>query len=78
MSTPRILAEHLDSFVGRTVIIVGKVLQLRGNYAVIDAEGQVTINLTPVSTLHGFLCHPSCCATDLFPDRPRFIHYPVT
>lgn len=68
MSTPRILAEHLDSFVGRTVIIVGKVLQLRGNYAVIDAEGQVTINLTPVSSLVSFAT--PCCATDCFRTLP--------
>ena len=61
MSTPRILAEHLDSFVGRAVIIVGKVLQLRGNYAVIDAEGQITILLTPVSSWSHPL--PPCSAT---------------
>ncbi|KAM0264239.1 hypothetical protein ACHAQJ_000726 [Trichoderma viride] len=45
MSTPRITAAYLDSFVGRVVTIVGKVTQLRGDQATIDADGVVTILL---------------------------------
>ncbi|KAI9720955.1 MAG: hypothetical protein M1828_005427 [Chrysothrix sp. TS-e1954] len=39
--TPRISAPHLESFSNRTVRIIGKVVQLRGDTAVIDAGGQV-------------------------------------
>ncbi|WQF86507.1 Putative replication factor A protein [Colletotrichum destructivum] len=42
MSTPRITAQYLDSYVGRNVMLVGKVLQLRGDSAVLDADGNVT------------------------------------
>lgn len=49
MSTPRITAAFLDNFVGRTVTIVGKVTQLRGDQATIDADGAVTILLNRVS-----------------------------
>lgn len=49
LSTPRITAAYLDSFVGRTVTIVGKVTQLRGDQATIDADGVVTILLNRVS-----------------------------
>ncbi|RFU71819.1 replication factor a 3, partial [Trichoderma arundinaceum] len=45
MSAPRITASYLDSFVGRVVTIVGKVTQLRGDQATIDADGVVTILL---------------------------------
>jgi replication factor A3 len=48
MSTPRITAAYLDSFVGRVVTIVGKVTQLRGDQATIDADGVVTILLNRV------------------------------
>ncbi|KAJ0164409.1 Replication factor A protein 3 [Colletotrichum tanaceti] len=41
-STPRITAQYLDSYVGRNVMLVGKVLQLRGDSAVLDADGNVT------------------------------------
>ncbi|GFP55767.1 hypothetical protein ACSS6W_008834 [Trichoderma asperelloides] len=51
MSTPRITAAYLDSFVGRTVTIVGKVTQLRGDQATIDADGVVTILLNRDSHL---------------------------
>ncbi|XXH00185.1 54S ribosomal protein yml6, mitochondrial [Hypoxylon texense] len=44
-STPRISAALLDSFVGHNVIIVGKVSQLRGDIAFLDADGQVQANL---------------------------------
>ncbi|KAK1244203.1 hypothetical protein MKX08_002341 [Trichoderma sp. CBMAI-0020] len=56
MSTPRITAAYLDSFVGRTVTIVGKVTQLRGDQATIDADGIVTILLNRVSiSLHALI-----------------------
>ncbi|RYP04906.1 hypothetical protein DL765_010008 [Monosporascus sp. GIB2] len=45
VSTPRISGQLIGSYVGRNVMIVGKVLQLRGDSAIIDAEGQITIML---------------------------------
>ncbi|KAL7919759.1 hypothetical protein ACQKWADRAFT_322719 [Trichoderma austrokoningii] len=51
MSTPRITAAYLHSFIGRTVTIVGKVTQLRGEQATIDADGAVTILLSRDSHL---------------------------
>lgn len=48
-STPRISAALMDSYIGRNVIIVGKVAQLRGDIAFIEADGQVQANLTRVS-----------------------------
>lgn len=44
-STPRINAQYLESYVGRNVTIVGKVTQLRGETAVIDADGPITVML---------------------------------
>ncbi|KXH40292.1 replication factor A protein 3 [Colletotrichum nymphaeae SA-01] len=41
-STPRITAQYLDNYVGRNVMLIGKVLQLRGDSAVLDADGNVT------------------------------------
>jgi len=48
-STPRVTCAYLDSYVGKVVMIVGKVLQLRGEEAVIDADGNVTAHLNRVS-----------------------------
>ncbi|KAH9901834.1 replication factor A protein 3 [Xylariomycetidae sp. FL2044] len=45
VSTPRISAGLISNYVGRNVIVVGKVLQLRGDSAIIDAEGQITVML---------------------------------
>lgn len=50
-SSPRITAPYLDSFVGRLVTIVGKVTQLRGDQATIDADGIVTAVLNRVGKL---------------------------
>jgi hypothetical protein len=47
--TPRILAPHLSQFQHRIVRILGKVVQLRGETAVIDAGGNVDVVLTRVS-----------------------------
>ncbi|KAL7625063.1 hypothetical protein AAE478_004277 [Parahypoxylon ruwenzoriense] len=44
-STPRVSAALIDSYVGRNVIIVGKVLQLRGDTAFIESDGQIQANL---------------------------------
>lgn len=51
LSTPRITAPYLDSFVGRHVIVVGKVTQLRGEQATLDAEGTITVILNRESHL---------------------------
>ncbi|KAF5023195.1 hypothetical protein F66182_4749 [Fusarium sp. NRRL 66182] len=45
LSTPRITAAYLDNFVGRVVMLVGKVTQLRGDQATLDSEGTVTVLL---------------------------------
>ncbi|KAG5949175.1 hypothetical protein E4U53_006015 [Claviceps sorghi] len=45
LSAPRITASYLESFRGRHVTIVGKVVQLRGDQATIDADGVVTLIL---------------------------------
>jgi hypothetical protein len=49
LSTPRITAAYLDNFVGRVVMLVGKVTQLRGDQATLDSEGTVTVLLNRVS-----------------------------
>lgn len=46
--TPRILAPHLSSFQHKLVRILGKVVQLRGEQAVIDAGGNVDVILNRV------------------------------
>jgi replication factor A3 len=46
--TPRILAPHLSTFQHRIVRILGKVVQLRGETAVIDAGGNIDVVLTRV------------------------------
>ncbi|KAI1438210.1 replication factor A protein 3-domain-containing protein [Xylaria sp. CBS 124048] len=51
VSTPRISANMLDAYVGQNVIVVGKVLQLRGESAVLDANGQVNAILNRESHL---------------------------
>ena len=48
-STPRITCAYLDSYVGKNVIVVGKVVQLRGDEAIIDADGNITAHLHRVS-----------------------------
>ncbi|KAF2501947.1 replication factor A protein 3 [Lophium mytilinum] len=44
-ATPRILAPYLSQFQGQTVRILGKVVQLAGETAFIDAGGRVTLDL---------------------------------
>ncbi|CAN8095402.1 unnamed protein product [Discula destructiva] len=40
-STPRVTAPFLDRYVGRNVTIIGRVDQLRGEEATIDADGHI-------------------------------------
>jgi len=51
ISTPRINFTYLDSFTNQTVRLVGKVVQLRGEQATIDASGNVTAHLNRDSHL---------------------------
>lgn len=46
--TPRILAPHLSTFQHRLVRVVGRVQQLRGETAVIDAGGNIDLVLNRV------------------------------
>jgi hypothetical protein len=48
LSTPRITSQYLDAFTNKTVRIIGKVTQLRGETASIDSEGVVTAHLNRV------------------------------
>ncbi len=48
ISTPRINSTYLDSFTNQTVRLLGKVVQLRGEQATIDAGGNVTAHLNRV------------------------------
>lgn len=50
LSTPRITAPYLDNFVGRHVLLMGKVTQLRGDEATVDSDGVVTVSLNRVRT----------------------------
>lgn len=52
--TPRVNASILEQFTHRTVRILGKVTQLRGEEATIDAGGQINVHLNRVS--FGHLC----------------------
>lgn len=45
ISTPRISSSHLDNFTGQTIRITGKIMQLRGDTAILDSEGNVTLLL---------------------------------
>lgn len=47
-STPRVSCPYLNSYVGRNVLVVGKVVQVRGDSAVLDADGHITVNLNKV------------------------------
>jgi replication factor A3 len=51
INCPRITAPYLDSFRNRQVILVGRVTQLLGSQATIDADGIVTLILNHDSHL---------------------------
>ena len=54
-ATPRITAPYLESFANQGAVrILGKVLELRGDRATIDAGGHITILLNRVSSLRAF------------------------
>lgn len=48
-ATPRITAPYLENFQNQTVRLLGKVVQLRGEHATVDAGGQINVILTRVS-----------------------------
>ena len=48
-ATPRITAPYLEQFSHQTVRILGKVRQLRGEQATIDAGGSISVFLNRVS-----------------------------
>jgi len=50
-ATPRITAPYLEQFSHQTVRILGKVRQLRGEQATIDAGGQISVFLNRVCLL---------------------------
>jgi len=47
--TPRIHGEFLQIFAFRRVRLIGKVMRLMGDEALIDSHGQVKLHLNPVS-----------------------------
>ena len=51
-ATPRITAPYLEQFSHQTVRILGKVRQIRGEQATIDAGGQVSVFLNRVSLMN--------------------------
>lgn len=53
-ATPRINAPYLEQFTHQTVRIVGKLTQLRGENATIDANGTVQVLLNRVSQSRSF------------------------
>lgn len=61
-TTPRITAPYLDSYVGRNVMVIGKVAQLRGELAVIDADGNITthLNRVRVTSSHSATAELNC------------------
>ena len=47
-ATPRINAQYLEQFSHQTVRILGKVRQLRGEQATVDAGGDIQVHLNRV------------------------------
>lgn len=45
LSTPRLTSPHLEHFTSRTIRLVGRVTQLRGETATLDSDGVVTAHL---------------------------------
>lgn len=59
--TPRITAPYLDSYQGRNVMVIGRVVQLRGDQAFVDADGTITAHLNRVRVRRSLLSPtPSC------------------
>ena len=59
-ATPRITAPYLEQFSHQTVRILGKVRQLRGEQATIDAGGQISVFLNRVCSCFQSLSSCSC------------------
>ena len=62
-STPRVSGPYLDSYVSRNVMVIGQVVQLRGDQAIVDADGNVTANLNRVRFFPGasvFIIKATC------------------
>ena len=59
-ATPRITAPYLEQFMHQVVRIIGMVKQLRGDDAVVDAGGQISVHLARVSIGHFNRCHYIC------------------
>jgi mevalonate pyrophosphate decarboxylase len=71
-ATPRITAPYLEQFSHQTVRILGKVRQLRGEQATIDAGGQVSVFLNRVSLMNTLLqLHSKRTETKAF--KKRFV-----
>ncbi|KAJ3281483.1 hypothetical protein HK104_011447 [Borealophlyctis nickersoniae] len=53
MPGARVNSSHLSEYRGKTVRLVGKVLQIHGTQAIVEAcdEGQVTVHLSPAGVL---------------------------
>lgn len=64
LTTPRITSPYLNSFTSRTVRMVGKVTQLRGDEATIESDGAVTVILNRV-----------CSISRLFPPLDLYISH---
>ncbi|KUI52625.1 hypothetical protein VP1G_00173 [Cytospora mali] len=54
LPTPRITAPYLDSYRGRNVMIIGRVVQLRGDQATVEADGNITAHLNRSSISLGW------------------------
>jgi len=50
-ATPRVNASLRQSFTGQTVRMIAKVVQVRGESALVDASGQVEVHLNKMSNL---------------------------
>ena len=59
-ATPRITAPYLEQFSHQTVRILGKVRQLRGEQATIDAGGQISVFLNRVCSYFYSLITSPC------------------
>ncbi|MCJ1269243.1 hypothetical protein MMC22_009133 [Lobaria immixta] len=44
-ATPRINAKYLDAFANKTVRVLGKVVSLRGETAMLEANGSIVVHL---------------------------------
>lgn len=47
-ATPRITASYLEAFMNRNVRVLGKVTDLRGDTATVEAGGMITVLLNRV------------------------------